>query len=220
MSKGYTPVSAENHQYLLANSLREDAVLASLRERTRDHEYADMITPPEQTQFLTFLLKLIKAKRVIEVGVFTGYTTLAMAQALPDEGEVIGCDKNAEWVSIALPFWQQAGVRDKIQLCIEDARITLQNLLDEGQANSFDFIYVDADKIHYQDYLQLGLQLIHADGLLVFDNVLRVGSGEVRKREVATTRALYEFNRLVQADESLDVTMLPMGYGVSLVRKS
>lgn len=220
MSKNYEPLNKSLHDYLLQVSLQESESAKRLRLLSDQHEFSYMLTPPEQSQFLAFLLKLMNAKRVIEVGIFTGYTTLVMAEALPADGELIACDKNADWVAVGKPFWLEANVDSKISVCIDSALITLQNLLDEGQADTFDFIYVDADKIHYSDYLRLGLQLIHSRGLMVFDNVLKLGrdDGDVPDRKIPSTRALDDFNRALQKDESLNISMLPMGYGVTLVR--
>ena len=222
MSKKFIPISESMHQYLLDVSLRESDVARRLRDASQSHEFSYMLTPPEQSQFLAFLLKLMQAKRVIEVGIFTGYTTLVMAEALPSNGEIIACDTNEPWVAVGKPFWAEAGVSSKISVCIDSALITLQNLIDEGQANTFDFIYVDADKIHYKDYLKLCLQLIHMNGLIVFDNVLKLGrvDGDVHERKIPSTRALDDFNRALQHDLSVSVSMLPMWYGVTLVRKA
>ncbi len=222
MLKNYQPLSLFLQEYLVSVSLRESKILMELRERTSHHEFSEMATPPEQTQFLAFLIRLMRAKRVIEVGVFTGYSTLAMAEALPENGELIACDKQGEWVAIGEPFWERAGVRHKISVCIDDACITLQNLLDEGAANSFDFMYIDADKIHYQDYWRLGKQLVRSGGLMAFDNVLKLGTedGDVPARKRPATRALDDFNKAVKQDETFFLSMLPIGYGLTLLLKT
>lgn len=221
MSKNYESLNESLHEYLLQVSLQESESAKRLRLLSDRHEFSYMLTPPEQSQFLAFLLKLMNAKRVIEVGVFTGYTTLVMAEALPVDGELIACDKNADWVAVGKPFWVEASVDSKISVCIDSAMNTLQHLLDEGQAGAFDFIYVDADKIHYSDYLRLGLQLIHPRGLMVFDNVLKLGreDGDVPERKIPSTRALDDFNRALQKNDEVRISMLPMWYGVTLVIK-
>lgn len=213
--------TSDLYQYLLSCSLRESKVLEQLRLRTAEHEFGEMITTPEQSQFLAWLVRMLGARRIIEVGVFTGYTTLAMAQATPDDAEIIACDRKPPWVEIGMPYWKDAGVDHKISVCLDDARITLQSLLDEGQAASFDFIYVDADKIHYQDYLELALLLLQPKGCIAFDNtlLLRTMKESVPERLTATTRALYEFNRALHQDARLDISMLPMGKGLTLVSK-
>lgn len=221
MSKEYIPISESLHHYLLDVSLRECNAAKQLRIATGNHEFAHMLTPPEQSQFLAFVITLMQAKRVIEVGVFTGYSTLVMAQALPDDGELIACDTNEDWVAVGKPFWIEAKVDSKISVCIDSALNTLQNLVDEGQAGTFDFIYVDADKIHYKDYLRLGLQLIQPKGLIVFDNVLKLHreDGDVPDRKNPSTRALDDFNRALQENPFVNVSMLPIAYGVTLVKK-
>ncbi|PHQ80502.1 MAG: SAM-dependent methyltransferase [Coxiella sp. (in: Bacteria)] len=215
----FKPLTETLFQYVQTQFVQESDALKALREFALQHEFSHKMTSPEQTQFLCFLLKLIGAKRVIEVGTFVGYTTLAMAEALPDEGEVVTCEKNEAWLTMGQPFWAQAPCAHKISVCLDDALISLQNLIDEGQAASFDFIYVDADKRHYERYLELGLQLINSRGLLVFDNVLRVIHGDVADPGTPATRALDRFNKQLHARADLDVSVLPMNDGVLLLRR-
>lgn len=213
----FRPMTHELYAYTLKQFVKESSALSALRQAAYEHEYAHKMTPPEQTHFLCFLLGLIKAKRVIEVGAFVGYTTLAMAEALPEDGQVIACEKNQSWLELGQPFWRQSNSFDKISVCLDDARVSLQAMLDEGHAGRYDFIYIDADKCHYELYLELCLQLIHSRGLLVFDNVLRVIHGDVVQPETPTTRALARFNQLLCQRDDVEVTVLPMSDGLALV---
>lgn len=211
------PLSSELLSYTQNQFVQESHALAALRQFAMDHEYSHKMTSPVQAQFLAFLIHTMQARRVLEVGAFLGYSTLAMAQALPESGEVIAIDHNAKWLAMGQSFWQQAGVAHKILTYIDDASIALQNLLDEGQARSFDFIYIDAEKQHYPQYLDMGLQLIQSRGVLVFDNILRVVHGDVAHQNTPTTRALAAFNNLLQLRNDLVVSAVPMYDGVVLV---
>lgn len=201
------------HQFLA-----ETTVLSELREFALEHQYHYKLTQPLQTQFICFLLATMNAHRVIEVGTFLGYTTLAMAQVLPENGEVVTCEHNESWLNMGRPFWEKAGVDHKISICHGDAAVSLQCLLDEGQAGTFDFIYIDAEKRDYKRYLELSLQLISPTGVLAFDNILRVHHGDVVTAQTPATRALAEFNRHIVARKDLQLTMLPMYDGLLLVR--
>jgi predicted O-methyltransferase YrrM len=173
----------------------------------------------EQVQLLCLLLGLMNAKRVIEVGVFTGYTTLAMALALPEDGEVWALDIAKEGVAIGTPYWQDAGVEDKIKVRIAPALDTLDYLLRAGQAGRFDALYLDADKENYDAYFERGLRLLRAGGLMAIDNVL--WSGRVIDPDIndAPTSAVRALNAKLKNDPRIDLVMLPLGDGLSLVRK-
>ena len=218
MTVQFKALTSDLFEYVQTQFVAESEALFALRQFALQHEFSHKMTSPEQTQFLCFLITLMNAKRVIEVGTFLGYSTLAMAQALPHDGEVIACEKNEAWLTMGRPFWEQAGVSQKISVCLDDALITLQDLLDEGQSQQFDIIYIDADKHHYERYLTLGLQLIHKNGLLVFDNVLRVIHGDVAQPNSPTTRALDHFNQQLKSREDVQISVLPMNDGVALVR--
>ncbi len=200
--------------------VQESPVLRELREFALQHQFSHKLTPPVQTQFLCFLLKFIQGRRAIEIGTFLGYTTLALAEALPENGEIVTCEHNEHWLNQGRPFWRKAGVEHKISVCLNDALISLQCLLDEGQAACFDFIYIDAQKRDYIAYLEKGLQLIGSHGILAFDNVLRVAHGDVADPHTPTTRAIAEFNRSILMRPDLTVTLLPMYDGLMLVRKA
>ncbi len=200
-----------NHETKVQRALREVTIL-----QVKHHH---MMTTPEQVGFLSFLLKLINAQRVIEVGVFTGYGTLAMAQALPEQGRLIACDHNKVWPLIGQIYWQQAGVADKIDLHIAPAVETLQALLDEGQAGQFDFIFVDADKIHYADYYALTYQLLGEGGVVVFDNIFWIHQQRVIKKNIPATRSVAKFLELVSCDNRFEKTLIPIADGMLLARK-
>lgn len=207
------------YQYLHQVSLRETAPLRALREATAGHEMARMQISPEQGQFMALLVKLLGARRCIEIGVFTGYSSLAVAQALPDDGEIVACDLNADYARIALQHWQAAGVEDKINLRLAPAMETLDALLEEGQAGSFDFVFIDADKTSYIDYYERALILLHSGGLIAVDNVLWGGSVIDPEDQDADTRAIRAFNERVSGDERVDLSLVPIGDGLTLLRK-
>ncbi len=204
-------------KYSETQFVKESKALAALRQFAMDHEFSHKMTTPVQAQFLAFLIRMMRAQRVLEVGAFLGYSTLAMAEALPESGEVIAIDHNAKWLEMGRPFWQQADMAHKILTYIDDASIALQNLLDEGQAGTFDFIYIDAEKQYYPQYLEMSLQLIQPKGVLVFDNILRVIHGDVVNPKTPTTRALAAFNCLLQQRNDLVVSVVPMYDGIVLV---
>jgi predicted O-methyltransferase YrrM len=204
--------------YAKEHFVQQSPVLCELYEFALQHEFSHKLTQPLQTQFLCFLLKSIHAKRVIEVGTFLGYTTLAMAQTLPEDGEVVTCEHNETWLNMGKPFWQKAGMEHKISVCLDDALVALQCLLDEGQAGSFDFIYVDAEKRDYPGYLDKSLLLLRPGGIIAFDNVLRVTHGHVADPQTPTTRAIAAFNKLLLARKDLSISLLPMFDGLALVR--
>lgn len=206
------------YDYLLSVSLREDPALHALRQHTAGHMLAHMQAAPEVAQFLQLLLKLISAKRVLEIGTFTGYSALAMALVLPDDGELITCDLNAEWTKDAPTFWEQAGQQHKIKLRLAPALETLEALIKEGYQQTFDFIFIDADKTNYKNYYELALQLIHPKGLIVIDNVLWYGRVVDPQDISAQTREIRRLNDWIKQDKRVDVSLLPVGDGLFLVK--
>ena len=207
------------HDYLLSVSLREPELLARLRQETAALQESRMQIGPEQGQFMAFLLRLMGAKRCLEIGVFTGYSSLAAALALPEDGRIIACDVSEEWTAIARRYWREAGVEGKIELRLGPALDTLDQLLGEGEAGRFDFAFIDADKENYLSYYERVLPLLRSGGLIAVDNVL--WSGRVADPEVADadTVAIRHFNDCLHRDERVDLCVVPIGDGLTLARK-
>jgi len=212
-------LDARLHAYLLSVSVREPAVLAELRQVTAELPESRMQIGPEQGQFMTLLIRLMNAHRCLEVGTFTGYSALCCALALPANGQLVTLDINTEWTAIARQHWEQAGVTDKIDLRIGPARHSLQDLLQSGSAGTFDFMFIDADKTGYAEYYELGLQLVRTGGLLVFDNVLWGGAVVDPADKSADTQALRELNASLFVDDRIELSMVPIGDGLTLARK-
>ena len=208
------------YEYLLSVSLREPEILTRLRKETAALPLARMQIAPDQGQFMALLIKLTGARRLIEVGTFTGYSSLVCALALPEDGKLVALDISEEWTSIGRRYWQEAGVDKKIDLRIAPADASLRQLLAEGHAFSFDFMFIDADKASYPLYYELGLELLRPGGLIVFDNVLwggRVADPDVDDDD---TRALRMLNQELLEDSRVDISMVPVGDGLTLARKS
>ncbi|MGB7737582.1 MAG: class I SAM-dependent methyltransferase [Steroidobacteraceae bacterium] len=207
------------YEYMNDVSLREPPLLLALREETAELTQRSMQISAEQGQFMALLVRLIGARRCLEVGVFTGYSSLATALALPDEGRVIACDVSEEWTAIARRYWQRAGVDHKIDLRLAPATETLDALVAEGQGGTFDFAFIDADKTNYLAYYERTLALLRTGGLVLIDNTL--WSGRVADPEVADadTVALRHFNEVLHRDERVDLSLLPLGDGLTLARK-
>ncbi|MDR3673032.1 MAG: class I SAM-dependent methyltransferase [Holophaga sp.] len=207
------------HRYLLAHSLREHPQQAALREFTRSHPGAGMQISPEQGALMQVLVRLMAARRCLEVGVFTGYSALTVALALPEDGYLLACDVNADYTAIALPFWRRAGVAARIELALGPALATLDDRLARGEAGSFDFAFIDADKTSYDGYFERCFQLLRTGGLIAIDNVL--WSGRVARPGPADpeTSSLRELNAKLHQDERVDLAMVPIGDGLTLARK-
>lgn len=207
------------YDYLLSVSLREPEVLQRLREETARDRMARMQVAPEQGQFMALLVRLIAARRCLEIGVYTGYSALCVALALPPGGELVACDVSEKWTSVARRYWQAAGVADRIRLELAPAQRTLDGLLDAGAAGSFDFAFIDADKTGYAGYYERVLQLLRGGGLLLVDNTL--WSGEVANPENRDTDtvAIREFNAMVHRDKRVLVSLLPVADGLTLILK-
>ena len=218
MSNQTLPLDGPLYEYLLDVSLREHPVLAALRKVTAAHEMARMQIAPEQGQFMAFLLRATGARRYLEVGTFTGYSALACALALPEDGEVYAADISREWTDIGRPFWEEAGVADRIHLLLGDARTTLGELV-EAQADSFDFVFVDADKTGYASYVESAYALLRTGGLLAIDNVLWGGSVIDPADSSEDTKAIRALNAGLKDDERFDLSLVPIGDGLTLCRK-
>ncbi len=206
------------YQYLLDHSLREHPEQTALREATRNHPHGGMQISPEQGQFMSLLIKLIGARRTIEIGTFTGYSALTVALALPNDGKILACDISDEYTSAGKPYWQRAGVADRIELVIAPASRTLDARLDAGEADHYDFAFIDADKAGYDGYYERCLQLVRAGGLIAFDNTLW-GGDVAKSAHDDDTRALQALNGKLHRDERIDMALLPIGDGLTLARK-
>ena len=219
MSTRMTGLPDDVYQYILKVSSRELPVLARLRQATAPRPEAEMQIGPEQGQFMALLAKLIGARRCIEIGTYTGYSALAVAMALPADGKLIACDVNDEYTRIGRPFWKEAGVDSKIDLRLQPALKTLDDLLKDGQQNAFDFAFVDADKPNYINYYEKLLLLVRPGGLICADNTLAVSGEPIVRQNRPTAKALRAFNEHVHNDERVDLSMLPLGEGVTLLLK-
>jgi predicted O-methyltransferase YrrM len=219
MSGKTLPLNERLYDYLLSVSLREPEVLQRLREETARDRMARMQVAPEQGQFMALLVRLLAARRCLEIGVYTGYSALCVALALPPGGELVACDVSEKWTSVARRYWQAAGVADRIRLELAPAQRTLDGLLEAGAAASFDFAFIDADKTGYAGYYERVLRLLRGGGLLLVDNTL--WSGEVANPENrdADTVAIREFNAMVHRDKRVLVSLLPVADGLTLILK-
>jgi caffeoyl-CoA O-methyltransferase len=219
MSNQSIGLSDELHAYLLSVSLRESEVMERLRTETAEHPKSEMQIAPEQGQFLQFLVRLIGARRTLEIGVFTGYSALAVAQELPPTGTLVACDVSEEYTDVARRYWAEAGVADRIDLRIAPAAETLAALLDDGQAGTFDFSFIDADKESYDTYYEQSLELLRPGGVIALDNVFRDGQVTDPDMEDESVRAIQRLNEKLRDDERVDLTMLPLADGVTLAMK-
>lgn len=219
MSKQTIGFDNRLYDYLLSASLREPEILRQLREETVRHPEAIMQIAPEQGQFMALLVQLIGATKTLEVGVFTGYSSLCVALALPDHGKIIACDVNEEFTSIARRYWQQAGVADKIELRLAPALATLDQLLATGQAETFDFAFIDADKVNYENYYERSLQLVRPGGLIAIDNVLWFGKVTDPQVQDESTQAIRAFNEKLHDDDRVTLSLLPIADGLTLALK-
>lgn len=207
------------YNYLLSVCLREHEILFKLRQETARHPMGIMQIAPEQGQLMSFLVQLMGAKKTLDIGVFTGYSSLCVALTLPPDGKIIACDISEEDTSIAQRYWQQAGVANKIDLQLAPALETLNQLLMSGQAETFDFAFIDADKENYEEYYELCLQLIRSGGIIMIDNILWLGKVtdlEVQDRE---TQAIRAFNKKLHSDERIMLSLIPIADGISLALK-
>ncbi|MED5266119.1 MAG: class I SAM-dependent methyltransferase [Candidatus Neomarinimicrobiota bacterium] len=219
MSNQTISITDSIYKYLCENSLREDEVLSSLRAYTYRMEQRNMQISPEQGQFMQLLIKLIGAKNTIEIGVFTGYSSLCVALALPLDGKIIACDISTKYTDIAEKYWKDANVRDKIDLRIGPALDTLQKLIDKGLSNTFDFSFIDADKINYDNYYELCLKLLRPGGLIAIDNVLWSGDVVDERINDIDTESIRSLNKKIYIDKRVDISILPIGDGLTLALK-
>jgi predicted O-methyltransferase YrrM len=220
MSDRSIGLSETLHQYLLANSVREPEVLARLRQETDRHPLSNMQISPEQGQLMGLLVQLIGAKKCLEIGVFTGYSSLSVAMNLPDDGRIVACDVSDEFTAIARKYWQLAGVSEKIDLQIAPALETLDRLIANGEVGTFDFAFIDADKNNYAAYYDRCFQLVRQGGLILVDNVLWYGrvidpAMDADKR----TQAIKQINQQIYHDDRVQISLIPIGDGLTIARK-
>lgn len=216
------------YDYILSVSLREHDVLTALREETARQPHAIMQIPPEQGQFMALLAKILGARKTLEIGTYTGYSALSVALALPDDGTIVACDVSTEWTDIGRRFWRQAGVENKIELKIGPALATLDQLIDDGQAATFDFAFIDADKGNYDGYYEKSLILLRPGGVIALDNVFLFGTvvdayavdADIKNRIAPeSVTAMQALNEKIKHDTRVDLSMLPLADGLTLVRK-
>ncbi len=207
------------HGYLLANSLREPPLLARLREETAALPMARMQIAPDQGQFMRLLVELIGARRTIEVGTFTGYSSLSVALGLPADGKLVACDISEEYTAVARRYWAEAGVAERIDLRLAPAMDTLDGLIADGGAGTYDFAFIDADKEGYDGYYERCLTLLRPGGLIAIDNVLWDGSVVDEADQSADTRAIRALNAKVHKDARVSISLVPIADGLMLARK-
>lgn len=219
MSHRTEKLTDELYEYLLSVSLREPELLRRLREETGELEDGRMQISPDQGQFMALLIELMEARNVLELGAFTGYSALVMALALPDDGQVLTCDVNRERTAIAQKYWNESGVGHKIDLHLGPAVETLEMLLSSGQAEGFDFAFIDADKASLDSYYELSLRLIRPGGLIAVDNTLWHGKVIDPQATDQDTEAIRAINAKLRVDQRVSLSVIPIGDGLALARK-
>jgi predicted O-methyltransferase YrrM len=207
------------YEYMLSVSLHETDIQRELREHTAKHKMAMMQIAPDQGQFMALLIRLMQAKDIIEIGVFTGYSTLCMAMVLPADGHIVACDINKEYTDVARQYWHKAGVAKKIELILAPAIQTLDGLLQQGRQEHYDFVFIDADKPEYPDYYERTLQLLRPGGLIVIDNVLWYGKPANPDEVDKDTQAMRKFNQQLFNDNRVAISMLAIADGLTLALK-
>ena len=207
------------YDYLVTTSVRETEVAERLREETQKLPMAQMQISPDQGQFMQLLVQLIKARKTLEVGVFTGYSSLWVALGLPDDGRIVACDVSEEYTAIARRYWQEAGVAQKIDLHLRPALETLDDLLTKGEAGTFDFAFIDADKSNYENYYERALRLVRTGGLIAIDNTIWSGRVADPNEKDADTVAIRKLNEKLLDDRRVALSMLTVGDGLTLAMK-
>ncbi|AFY75785.1 putative O-methyltransferase [Pleurocapsa sp. PCC 7327] len=207
------------YEYFRSIALREPEILTQLRQETAKHPMANMQIAPEQGQFMALLVQLMEAKKTLEVGVFTGYSTLAVALALPPEGTIVACDISEEYTAIARRYWEKAGVIHKIDLRIAPAIETLEQLIAQGQVNTFDFAFIDADKSNYDNYYEQALQLVRPGGLIAIDNVFWGGKVADPNATDNRTQVIRRLNQKIHQDDRVTMSLVPIADGLTLALK-
>jgi predicted O-methyltransferase YrrM len=211
-------IDPDVRKYILSVSARESKNLEMIRMKTASHPCAKMQIPPEEGQFLALLVKIISARRILEIGTFTGYSTLAMAEALPDDGKIIAIDKNREWTSRAERFWKEAGADHKIDLRIGEGVQILESISCDTETAPFDLIFIDADKKSYPAYYEYALRLSHSGTLIAIDNTLWRANLDSVDTLDENGRILLQFNQSLHEDNRIDLSILPVADGLTIAR--
>ncbi len=219
MTNKTTSMTEQLYQYMLSVSLRETEILRRLREETASDPMAQMQVSPEQGQFMALLVQLMGAGKTIDVGVYTGYSSLCVAMALPPDGRVVACDVNREWTQTARRYWEEAGVADKVDLRFSPAVETLDDLISGGEGGTFDFIFIDADKENYSAYYERALTLLRPGGLIAIDNVFWEGKVADPGAQDEETLAIRELNQKLHSDARVTLSMVPISDGLTLALK-
>ena len=219
MSNRTLSIDDRTYDYLCNVAVNEPELLTQLREETAQLDYSVMQISPEQGQFMSLLIRLMGAKRAIEIGTFTGYSSICIASAMPQDGQLICCDTSPQWTAMAEKYWALAGLEDKITLYTQPAEKTLEMLLDEGAEKSFDFIFVDADKQNYIKYYEMALRLLKKGGMMAVDNTLWSGAVADPDNNEPGTRAIRRFNNMVKNDERVTKSLVTIGDGLTLILK-
>ncbi len=219
MSKRTTTLTENLYEYMLSVSLRDHPALAELRQETEKMPNGNMQVSPEQGQFMGLLARIIGASYYLEVGTFTGYSSISVGLALPDDAKIVCCDISREYTDIARKYWDKAGITGKVELRIGTALESLTSLLSEGAAGSFDMMFIDADKESYLLYYEEGLKLLREGGVMLVDNVFWGGSVAKEDATDADTEAIRKFNKALSNDARIDLSVLPIADGLSIVRK-
>ena len=219
MSSRNVHIDEKIYDYILDNSLRDMPILEKLREETIKMPDGRMQISPDQGQFMALLVRMLDVKKIVEVGTFTGYSSLVMALALPENGQIVACDMSEEYTEVAQRFWQEAGVVDKIDLRLGLAVETLTEILSNGEAGTFDMAFIDADKRNYKVYYEKCLQLLRPGGLILIDNVLWYGKPARLEETDTDTIAIRNFNKNIYKDERVEMSMITVGDGLTLALK-
>ena len=219
MSRTHTPFTPALADYLFSVTNREPDALRIQRESTEDHPHAGMQSSPEQCQFLHVMARLLGATKALEIGVFLGYSSSWIALALPPGGKLVACDRSEEYAARARQTWRAAGVEERIDLRLGPALATLDRFLAEGQAGTFDMVFIDADKANYSNYFDRAYELVRRGGLIAADNVFWDGKPIDPAATDADTEAIRAFNQKIHQDSRVAVTMVPLGDGITLACK-
>ena len=219
MSNRTLSIDDRIYDYLTEVAIDESDLLHQLRKETAQLEYSVMQISPEQGQFMSLLIKLMGAKRALEIGTFTGYSSICVASAMADDGELICCDISPQWTGIAEKYWALAKLEHKIKLFIQPAEKTLQTLIDDGKQSTFDFIFIDADKQNYIQYYEMALTLLRKGGIIAVDNTLWSGAVADPSNVEPGTRAIRRFNQMIKEDTRVSKSLLPIGDGLTLILK-